>query len=431
MPSRLACALAMLLLTVAGAQGADALLTDKYIALMRHGVRPQTDSKELAKLSPKPWPKWDVADGQLTAHGVAAVKGLAPFERGMLAAKGLVPAEGCPPPGTVFGWANSAVKRTIDTGNVLLEAMFPGCGLSVGTWKGEGPDPLYDASDVDLGAIDVDEAKAAILQAAGGSFDRLKAETEPLLKEIDAILECPAGSEGCPLSEQPWKLDVKEARDDKPASVSVKGPLAKAGTLAQVFLLQYANGFPADQVAFGKASTAEDIIRLSKLRQLKYDVGNRVPYLAARDASNFLNQILIALAVDPKGDEAAGGPPNARFLLFMGSDTQQAEIAALLGLHWHIPPYLDDETPPTGALTFERLHDAAGKAYVRAGFAAPSLDQIRKAISLDSAHPPLQAVAAIPGCAAEAVDGACPLETFLKLSRPKLDMTAVAPYSYH
>ncbi|OQP85865.1 hypothetical protein BTR14_13890 [Rhizobium rhizosphaerae] len=412
------------------AHAADGLVSDKMILLMRHGVRPQTDSKELAKLSPKAWPTWDVADGQLTAHGIQAVKALAPWQRGMLAAKGLVPAEGCPVQGTVFGWANRSVQRTIDTGKVLLATMFPGCGLGVGYATAEGPDPLYDASETELGAIDVDQAKEAILKAAGGSFDGLKARAAPLLKELDAILGCETGAKGCPLSAQDWQIDVKEGEGDKPASVSLKGPLAKAGTLVQVFLLQYANGFPADQVAFGKASTAADIIRLSELRQLKYDVGNRVPYLAARDASNFLNQILIALAIDPTRDETAGGPPNAKVLLFMGSDTQQAEIAAILGLHWHIPPYLDDETPPTGALSFERLHDAEGKAYVRLGFTAPSLDQIRTAGPIDAAHPPIQAISALPGCEAETVEGACPLETFLTLSRPKLDMTAVAPYAY-
>ncbi len=82
----------------------------------------------------------------------------------------------------------------------------------------------------------------------------------------------------------PWSIKEKEAKGDKPASVEVVGPLKEAGTVVQVFLLQYANGFPEDKVAFGKAPKAEDIVRLSELRQIKYDVSVRVPYLAARDA---------------------------------------------------------------------------------------------------------------------------------------------------
>ncbi len=416
-----------LTLTMSVSAHSETLVSDKYIALMRHGVRPQTSSKELAQMSAKQWPIWDAQDGQLTPHGAKAAAQLAKWEVGMLAAKGLVPSSGCPAPDTVFGWANSTVQRTIDTGNVILSTMFEGCGLKVGSFKGNGPDPLYEASSTTLGAIDVEKAKAAILHAAGGSFDGMKEKAAPLMKEMDAILGCDGADSICSLQSRSWTLDVKAAKNDKPASVSVKGPLADVGTAVQVFLLQYANGFPPDQVAFGKASKADDIIRLSALRQMKYDVGNRVPYLAQRDASNFLNQILLSLDTKPSRD----GPPDAKFLLFMGSDTQQAEIATLLGIHWKIPPYLDDETPPTGALTFERLHDATGKAYVRMGFVAPSLDQIRNASVINDQSPPLQAAIAMPGCESDENDGACPLDRFLELAGAQIDKSAVAPNVYH
>jgi 4-phytase / acid phosphatase len=411
----------------AGTQGA-ALTPDKYIAIMRHGVRPQTSSKELLHYSAKAWPVWDVADGMLTAHGAKAAEKLAGWEMSMLRDKGLVAQSGCPAPGEVFGWANGSVQRTIDTGNVILSTMFPGCGLAVGFNKTGDVDVLYAASDAALGAIDPEQAKTAILDAAGGSFAAMTAKAAPLMKELDGILGCETSA--CSMAERPWTVDMKEAKGDKPASVSVKGSLAEAGTLVQVFLLQYANGFPADQVAFGKASTSADIIRLSELRQWKYDVGNRVPYLARRDASNFLNQILLATAAGTTEATGTEGPPDAKFLLFMGSDTQQAEVATLLGLHWHIPPYVDDETPPTGALTFERLHDATGKAYVRLGFVAPTLDQIRDASTLDAKTPPLQATVSLPGCESEMVEGACPLDSFLKIARASLDMSAVANQAY-
>ncbi len=430
-------------LTMFGSQAfaEDALTLDKYVVLMRHGVRPQTSMKELQPLSSKPWPVWDTPDGQLTPHGAEAAAQLARWEGNMLRKRGLLPQTGCPASGSVFGWANGAVQRTIDTGNVMLETMFPDCGLQVGFNKIDDAHPvdlLYAPSESALGAIDPERAKAAILAAAGGDLEKPRARVASLMKELDGILDCchvslcenEKSASACTLSERPWAIKEKKGKGNKPAEVSVVGPLKDAGTVVQVFLLQYANGFPMDQVAFGKVPTEADIIRLSALRQVKYDVSNRVLYLAQRDGSNILNQLLLAVEADPAKGAINDGPPNARYVLFAGSDTQQAEIATIMGIHWHIPPYLDDETPPTGTLAFERLHDATGKAYVRLQFIAPSLTQIRTAAPLNEQSPPLQALITVPGCEQDVVQGACPLPTFMALMKPKLDMSAVAKQIY-
>lgn len=443
--SFLTCTLAGLGLALAipfaPAYAGDGLTLDKFVVLMRHGVRPQTNTKELQSLSSKPWLKWNTPDGQLTPHGAKAASQLATWEVAMLRQRGLLPQNGCPAPGAVFGWANGAVQRTIDTGNVMLATMFPNCDLSVGynhVDEAHPVDTLYAPSDTALGVVDTAKAKAAILAAAGGDLEKPRARVAALMSEMDGILDCCSASvcdkgesvKTCRLSDRPWAIKVKEAKGDKPADVGIVGPLKDAGTAVQVFLLQYANGFPADQVAFGKAPTAADIIRLSALRQIKYDLSNRVPYLAARDGSNILNQLLLAVEADPANGTVKDGPPNAKYVLFAGSDTQQVEIAAILGIHWQIPPYLDDETPPTGTLAFERLHDSHGKAYVRLRFIAPTLDQIRTAAPLNEENPPLQANIAVPGCEAEMVDAACPLDKFITLARSKLDMSAVAKQDY-
>ncbi|SIQ03597.1 4-phytase / acid phosphatase [Rhizobium sp. RU35A] len=414
-----------------GVASAANFTVDKHVSIMRHGVRPPTNSRKLAIYQRNDWPFWDVADGMLTTHGAAVTQRLATWQVAMLRQKGLVPTEGCPTAGNVFAWGNGAVQRTLDTGNVLLENMFPGCGLTVGHNETKYIDPLYDTASTPYGAVDPEKASKAILEAAGGDLNALKAKAEPLMKELDAITECEGKSNPCSMVNRPWTIDVAPAKGAIPAIVSVKGPIADAGTLVELFMLEYANGFPMRQVAFGKLKGADDIIRLSALRQMKYDIGNRVPYLAARDASSFFNQVLLSLAQEPgKRSDDQPGPPNARFVLFMASDTQQAEVAAMLGIHWHIPPYLDDETPPNGALTFERLHDDKGRAYVRLGFTAPTLDQIRSASHLNAASPPVQADIAVPGCESESINGACPLDRFLQIARATLDMDAVIDQDY-
>ncbi len=155
----------------APATAAGDLTLDKVVVLMRHGVRPPTSTKAIEPFAAKPWPKWDVADGMLTPHGAEAVGRLGAWEGQMLATRGLLNAPACPKPGEVFPWASGALQRTVDTGNALLAAMFPDCGLTVGHGDAKDADPLFTASDTDLGRLDPEKGRAAILAAMGGSFD--------------------------------------------------------------------------------------------------------------------------------------------------------------------------------------------------------------------------------------------------------------------
>lgn len=77
------------------------------------------------------------------------------------------------------------------------------------------------------------------------------------------------------------------------------------------------------------------------------------------------------------------------------------------------------------------MRDDAGKAYVRMEFVAPSLDQIRNASAIDDRSPPIRATIPLPGCEAEAKEGACPLDRFVELANAKLDKSAVAPTAFH
>src|SRR5208283_988729 len=69
----------------------------EYIAVMnRHGVRTSTLSNErLNEYSLEPWPKWDVATGELTPRGLVQMKLLGDYDRAYLIRAGLIGAQGC------------------------------------------------------------------------------------------------------------------------------------------------------------------------------------------------------------------------------------------------------------------------------------------------------------------------------------------------
>ena len=416
---------------------AEDLKLVKVVALQRHGVRPPSSTREITPLAADPWPTWDVPDGQLTSHGKQAITELGKWEGQMLRARGLL-RTGCPQPGEVFAWANSGYQRTIDTADTLLAVLFPGCGLKAGHLQTTKQDPLFPASESEVGRLDQDQARKAVMERMGGSLDRPDPRLMTLMAELQSVLHCCAASvcqkagqqEGCTFAERPSALSP--AAEGK--SVNWTGPMGEAATIAQVLLLEYANGFPLEQVGWGRAATAEAVIRLSELRKIKYEYQERVPYIARRGASNILNQMLLALEAGAglQPADADKGLVDANLVLFVGSDTQIAEIGGILDAHWQLQGYLDDETPPGGGLVFELLQEpATGTRFVRLVFVAQTLEQIRAASALGASNRPNYVTVTVPGCPGARPDGACLVESFVKLARSKMDMTAVAKPAYH
>jgi 4-phytase / acid phosphatase len=415
---------------------AQAQNVDKIVVLMRHGVRPPTSDKEVAPLTEKTWPDFGVAAGMLTRHGAAAASRLGVWEGRWLAERGMLAAPRCPAAGEVFAWSNRALQRTTDTGIAFLDAMFPGCGVGVGKSAGSGPDPLFTASETDVGRLDPEVGRAAILATAGADFAKPKAKLSVLHADLQHILQCCkreicerlAGKPNCTLPELSW--DIVPSAGGRHLAIS--GPMSLAATASQVFLLEYAEGLPAEQVAWGQADKSA-VLRFSEMRKIRYENFERVPYIARRGASNILAQLTQALLQGTGIDSGlkVAGPPEAKYVLYVGSDTQIAEIGGILDMHWQPQSYLADETPPTGGLVFERLFDAATKTYsVRVSFIAPTLDQIHTAALLDGSNPPEVLPLAIPDCAGAGAGGACPLARFGTIVHDRIDPTAVAEISY-
>lgn len=415
------------------AVAAEAPKVEKVVVLMRHGVRPPTSTAEVTPFAAAPWPDFGVADGMLTPHGAEAAERLGAWERGWLAERGLFTGKKCPEAGDLFAWSSRALQRTTDTGDAFLRGMFPECGLKTGKSAGSGADPLFTATETDVGALNLKEGEKAILAAMGGSFDAPKAKLAGLMDSLQSVTQCCSvevcrkgtGKDTCRIDELPW--EIKPTSDKR--GLKIEGPMSTAATISQIFLLEYGQGLPADKVAWGRAATREDVVRLSELRKIKYEYYERVPYLARRGSSNILAQIATVLTRDTGSGIgiALDGPPDATYTLYVGSDTQIAQIGGILDLHWASKDYLADETPPTGGLIFERLVDSAGARSVRVSFVTPTLDQIRSAAVLDAKAPPSVVPVPIPGCGP---DGVCPAAAFAKLVGDRIDPSAVAPVEY-
>lgn len=388
----------------------EGLKLERVVMLMRHGIRPPTKATVTPPgIAAAPWPSWDVPYGHLTPHGAEAIRLLGRFDRESLAARGLLPREGCPKAGAVAVWSDTD-QRTIATGDALLNGMFPGCGLRNGHLAKGAKDPLFNPYK-DGVAVDAAAARQAIL-AHIGSLERLRQRNGPAFDRLQQVLGCCAAAvceaaglpAGCRMAELPGDIAPPEPGDGRP---DLTGVFDYAPSAAQTLMLEYAEG--KKQVGWGRVS-ATDLELIGTLHAMKGDLLQRPALLGAHGATRLARRMLDAI-------ERTAGP---KLTVLVGHDTNIGDLSGLLDFDFQVTGYAADTPPPGSAVGFELLSDRAGARYVRVVYRSQTLQQMRELSRLDTAHPAFRQVLAIPGCAMPDDPRRCSLDTFVRLVRSKL-----------
>ncbi len=398
----------------------------KAVLLMRHGVRPPTSTPKFQVYANAPFPSdWGVPDGDLTAPGAALVSTVGLFDRVAYTLQGLLPVSGCPRPGDLFVWANNADERTEATGQALVQGLFPGCGLQAGYSTSTTADPLFTAPY----AEDTTALSAAVLAHIGGSFQPIQAGAAPLLSDLNTVLGCcstsicesAVGTPACTIADLPYAITASGN------TLSFNGGLATGSSLAEIFELEYANGFTGTDVAFGRADEA-GVQSLMRLYTAKYRLFDRTPALARATGSNLALQMLDAIE-SGAGMAVSGGPPAGRVTIFVGNDTTQSAVGGLLNLDWHQQSFNTDDMPPGGAFGFELLGDRAGHLFVRPVFVTMTLDQMHAGQPLGLTNIPLYEGLTLPGCEYQA-GRLCSFAKFVSIVGGSIQASATGPVSY-
>src|SRR4030081_2675264 len=97
--------------------------------------------------------------------------------------------------------------------------------------------------------------------ARRGPPGRLMREYAPQLAAMHAVLCPPGGTTGgrrCDLPAAPLSLEVRAS-----GKVKIKGPLGLGATATETFLMEAAEGWPKDQVAWGRL--ADDAVLMNLL----------------------------------------------------------------------------------------------------------------------------------------------------------------------
>ena len=399
---------------------------ERTVLLSRYGVRAPLQSKEeMDRHVATPWPTWPVAPGELTPHGAQLMQLMGRYYRVLFGGRGLIQSDDCPPLGAVAVWTDTD-QRTRQTGIALLSGMYPRCATvsERSQTNPSVPDPLFHPQPSASCPMNADANRTAILARIGGDFSSVLREYAPQLNLMQATL-CPPGlnSSGryCGLPSEP--PSIQTGPDGR---VTISGPIGIGSAAAEAFVLEDANGLPADQVAWGRLQGEAQIQDLLEIHRLEIDLAEKTLPIARQRGSNLLSQITATLQ---DGHNFPGMPRVAepvRLAILVSHDNNLANIARLLNVGWRIEGFQPNELSPGGALAFELLRDVRiGRRYVRLAFYGQTVAQMRNLTPLTFAQPPGMTAVDLPDCDPYLIDKACPIERFVEIARAALDPDCV------
>ncbi|VVG69994.1 AppA family phytase/histidine-type acid phosphatase [Pandoraea apista] len=404
------------------------------VIVSRHGVRSPTHAHPpLDKLSPDPWPGWPVPAGYLTARGGSLAERMGRYYGDWLRARRVLPDNACPAPGTVYGWSDID-QRTRETGNALLQGMVPGCDMRT---SHQADLTTYDAVFQPVAAgdcpLDPGAARGAIearLAPEGvAGLNKRYAATLARMSEVLDYAHSPAcGAQGgCKLEEVPTRLRVEADG----SGVALRGALGSAAKASEVFLLQYGEGLPDSDVAWGRIHDEQDWVRLLEAHNAQRDLLDRTPYLASTNGTPLLAVTLDALTRSATESGAFGTPVRGpalpagnRVYVLIGHDTNVANLAGMLKLDWQLTDQ-PDNTPPDGALVFTLWRNPAGEAFVRVEMVYQSMHQMRHLTSLSLDEPAKRVVLALPDCNDGPDAKSCRWQAFAQRTKAALSPTCL------
>jgi len=372
------------------------------LIVSRHGVRsPLATNAELDRYSARPWPKWEVAPGKLTAHGYEAMVRFGAYHRAWLIGEGVLPIRACPEK-LVFIHADSD-QRAVASGQALAEGLSPECRLNVHSRPPGELDVLFHPAALPLGGAARDVALESLRKRLHGDPNLPTSTNQRLLDQMQQLLDgCGIGAQCSSVPPAPAKRLLEIPATIKPGNddhlFELRGPLATSSSLAEDLLMEYANGDPISSVGWGMLDEGQ-IRRLVGLHTAYFELTHRTPFVAQVEASNLLDRILRTLNQAIAGERTPGafGDPGTKLVILVGHDSNLAALAALLHLNWTVDGRADD-TPPGAEVQFLVFRDRKGRASIRLRCVVQTLTQMRNLQSLSRRNPPAQLDLVVPGC---------------------------------
>ncbi|WP_145548224.1 bifunctional glucose-1-phosphatase/inositol phosphatase [Yersinia massiliensis] len=391
---------------------------EQVLVMSRHGIRaPLVNYGDmLSSATPDKWPQWNTPGGYLTPKGAEIEAIFGGYFRLWLAETKLLKATGCPADKTVFTYANS-LPRTIGTAQHFLFGAFPGCNVPVVHQKDIGKmDPVFNPIiTLDVTPEFKEKALASINQHAGpGGVEGLNQRLQPnyaLLSQVLDYKNSPAClvDKKCDWSTQSTSIVLVQNKEP-----GITGPLKLGTGASDAFMLQYYEGFPAQDVAWGRIKSSEEWRKLIDIKNLYHETLFGSPAIADNAAEKLVS--FISAALDPVGEKTPNelAAQQAKLAVLVGHDSNIASLLAALKTKEYQLPDQYEKTPISGKVVFERWKDIKqNKDMMKIEYIYLSTEQIRRKTPLTLQAPPKRVTLEIEGCPIDA-KGFCSMDDFRK-----------------
>ena len=396
---------------------------EKVTILSRHGIRAPLVGygSALAEATPHTWTPWKTEGGHLTPRGGELETRLAHYMDEWFDAVGLIKKDSCPTTDQLLVYANS-LPRTIDTGKNFVKGAFPDCDITVHNLEEVGKmDNTFNPivrSPVDDAFVAKAEKSIDDMLGEGG-FAKLNERLAKNYQILETVLDYDHSAtcekeKQCDLEKMPNSLTF--AQNKEPGT---KGPLRNGTGAADSFILQYYEGYPAKEVAWGKIETPEQWQAIVDLKNIYTDVLFTAPVLAKEAASPLLAFIQNSFADHGYQHPLIKDAQKAKVTLLVGHDSNVASLLALLQTAPYQLPEQYEKTPISGKVLFEQWRDKDGKALLKIEYIYQTTPQLREDSELSLKNPPQHVTLKLEGCPTDA-NGFCPMDDFNRVAEAAL-----------
>lgn len=385
-------------------QQLDGYKLEQVVMVSRHGLRAPlaTGGSTLEKSSALTFPAWETKGSWLTPKGGVLEAYFGKYMNSWLVENNMFAKDTCPKSEDVIVYANSK-QRTIATAEFFAAGAFPGCNIPVE--NREALDTMdYTFSPVIRDGSEEFEKKAlAAMQkkASAQGLDGLNAELKPAYDLLSKIVDFKHSEmckkEGqCNIASIPTSLRIVNNKEP-----GVSGPIRLGTIISDAFILQYYDGYPENDVAWGKIKNDQEWLTLAKIKDKYGELLFGAPYVAKHVAKPLVDYI----------DKTMTTGSENKLAVLVGHDSNVVSILSALDVKPYVLPNTFENTPIGGKVVLERWKSPENQDLVKLEYVYQSADQIRNLIPLTLDNPAQRVVLEMNGCPVDS-NGFCSFDTF-------------------